>query len=447
MAKKREGKRVDTGKKKANGAPIYNWIKNDDKTVDNELTHNINNDFLNNNDDIENMSDEEVSDYFYDKIENLDDNYVVPGRSEKTFNPYEYIIDKFQRQEGHYLTWNTQEKADMQIVVAIIEVKNSDKDKKTKQEEVQQLIQQLTKYEAPVRHQFPVLYGNGERREVLHAIARYINTDLNSDLRDTKELEKLRNHTFKESERLINAMQTARSNIEYDNTHYDPKSMWGKDAHKYYDAILEDYINNHRKELPLDDNKEYFYDDYDTIYSHVLDDQQLYLTAVFPQKELNDKLEQYGVDNVFVSEFHNGREWGNVYTVMTPDGNTMSFSVYEHRNSDSIIINGKNNWDGEELPYTADNKHQYFGEYSYRDYEQAADSLAMHLKDAQNGELPSEKYLRDNAPRIDWVNRLSERIPSFKRWYKEYYPEQAEQYEKDNNDPLAQLDFEPREEY
>ena len=170
------------------------------------------------------------------------------------------------------------------------------------------------------------------------------------------------------------------------------------------------------------------------------------MTAVFPQKELNNKLEQYGIDNVFVSNFHNGREWGNVYTVMTPNGDAMSFSVYEHRNSDSIIINGKNNWDGEELPYTSDNKYVHFGEYSYQDYDQAADSLAMHLKDAQNGNLPSEEYLRDNAPRIDWVNKLSERIPSFKQWYKQYYPEEADRYEQAQNNPLEQLDFEPREE-
>ena len=70
----------------------------------------------------------------------------------------------------------------------------------------------------------------------------------------------------------------------------------------------------------------------------------------------------------------------------------------------------------------------------------------MHLKDAQNGSLPSEEYLRDNAPRIDWVNKLSERIPSFKQWYKQYYPEEADRYEQAQNNPLEQLDFEPREE-
>ena len=45
MVKKREGKRVDTGKKKADGSPIYNWIKNDNKTVNTDLSENIKNDF------------------------------------------------------------------------------------------------------------------------------------------------------------------------------------------------------------------------------------------------------------------------------------------------------------------------------------------------------------------------------------------------------------------
>ena len=45
MVKKREGKRIDTGKKKADGSPIYNWIKNDNKTVNTDLSENIKNDF------------------------------------------------------------------------------------------------------------------------------------------------------------------------------------------------------------------------------------------------------------------------------------------------------------------------------------------------------------------------------------------------------------------
>lgn len=47
MAKKREGKRIDTGRKKANGAPIYNWIKEDKKTIDNDLTSSVSSDFDN----------------------------------------------------------------------------------------------------------------------------------------------------------------------------------------------------------------------------------------------------------------------------------------------------------------------------------------------------------------------------------------------------------------
>ena len=63
---------------------------------------------------------------------------------------------------------------------------------------------------------------------------------------------------------------------------------------------------------------------------------------------------------VNVSSFNNGREYGLVYTVDTPSGDKRSFSVYEHRNSDSIIINGKTNWNkNEDLPYAADSKNIY----------------------------------------------------------------------------------------
>lgn len=46
MVRKREGKRVDTGKKKDNGAPIYNWIKSDDRSaMDNSDVSNVKSDF------------------------------------------------------------------------------------------------------------------------------------------------------------------------------------------------------------------------------------------------------------------------------------------------------------------------------------------------------------------------------------------------------------------
>lgn len=76
-------------------------------------------------------------------------------------------------------------------------------------------------------------------------------------------------------------------------------------------------------------------------------------------------MERADVSNVTVSSFYNSREWGNAYTVMTPDGSTRTFSVYEHRNTDSVIINGKTNWKGSdvELPYVEDNKYSFLQKF------------------------------------------------------------------------------------
>jgi len=143
---------------------------------------------------------------------------------------------------------------------------------------------------------------------------------------------------------------------------------------------------------------------------------QLYLALVFPVKELKAEMDRVGIDNVSVSSFYNSREWGNVYTVMTPDGSTRSFSVYEHRNSDSIIINGLADWDGEGLPYAADSKYQHFGEFAPRDRERAAQSLTFYMTQAQQGELHDDETLVRNAPHLDWNAILDNAIPGFKEW-------------------------------
>ena len=69
MAKKREGKRVDTGRKKANGAPIYNWIKEDKKTIDNDLTSSVSSDFDNNKTNIDYYS---LIDYYSEEIPDIE---------------------------------------------------------------------------------------------------------------------------------------------------------------------------------------------------------------------------------------------------------------------------------------------------------------------------------------------------------------------------------------
>lgn len=146
--------------------------------------------------------------------------------------------------------------------------------------------------------------------------------------------------------------------------------------------------------------------------------QAAYLALAFPQNELKDALKADGVKNVQVDSFVNGREVGNVYTVYQPDGNTRSFSVYEHRNSDSIIINGLTNWDKDRdgLPYAVDSRHQYFAEISVGETERAARTLSYFMKEAQKGELEDDQTLIKKAEHIDWTTRLSEKIPGFKQW-------------------------------
>lgn len=68
MVKKRDGKRVDTGRKKANGAPIYNWIKNDDKTVDSDLMSNASSDFKQD----DNITINDVVDYYSENVPDIE---------------------------------------------------------------------------------------------------------------------------------------------------------------------------------------------------------------------------------------------------------------------------------------------------------------------------------------------------------------------------------------
>ena len=149
---------------------------------------------------------------------------------------------------------------------------------------------------------------------------------------------------------------------------------------------------------------------------------QLYMGTVFPDKELKESFKKHNVTGVSVSPFYNTREYGLAYTVMEPNGDTRTFSVYEHRNTDSIIINGKTNWDtSSELPYAADSKNEFFAEFSYNDREQVADALAFYVKSAQSGDLPDDETLVRSASKRDWRAILSEKIPGFKTWADETY--------------------------
>lgn len=158
---------------------------------------------------------------------------------------------------------------------------------------------------------------------------------------------------------------------------------------------------------------------HDRLLREMEEQDQFYYATRFPENELKDEMEKVGVTNVSVGSFYNTREWGNTYTVITPDGGTKTFSVYEHRNSDSLIINGKSNWNGEGLPYAGDTSHQYFAEIDHGERKRAARTLAYFMKEAQNGTLDDDATLVRNAPRMDWNSILSKRIAGYGEWAKE----------------------------
>lgn len=125
---------------------------------------------------------------------------------------------------------------------------------------------------------------------------------------------------------------------------------------------------------------------------------KLYMGTVFPDNELKAAMDKRGVKDVETSTFYNNREWGMVYTVKEPSGNTRSFSVYQHRNSDNVIINGKTNWSGgDELPYVRDSKSAYLVESHPDNREEVAEILAAYMSSAQKGELQSDEDL-SNEP-------------------------------------------------
>ena len=225
----------------------------------------------------------------------------------------------------------------------------------------------------------------------------------------------------------------------------------------YLNAAVRDVVRNGGEDFPFDFDeyedreKSYYLDEFDRIKGEIICTQGFNLAYVFPNKELKNAMDTYEVDNVYVDSFVNGREYGNVYSVAMPNGDTMSFSVYEHRNSDSIIINGKRNWDksSDELPYAADSKYQCFAEVECENYREAADMLCFFLKDAQNGTLKDTEELIRQAPRIDWNTRLAKQLgSSYMEFLEGYSPQEAHRVRKNlsgerksDQEILDELDF------
>lgn len=151
--------------------------------------------------------------------------------------------------------------------------------------------------------------------------------------------------------------------------------------------------------------------------------QQLYLSTVFPHNELKDEMDRLDITGVSATPVLNGRENGIAYTALTPEGNTRTFFVYEHRNTDSIIVNGKENWDGDGLPYAGDDSHTYFAEFSPNEFGVVADTLSFYLKSAQEGTLPSDQSLTQSVNRRDWLSVYRRRVPALYEMIRRNNPE------------------------
>ena len=95
-----------------------------------------------------------------------------------------------------------------------------------------------------------------------------------------------------------------------------------------------------------------------------------------------------------VSEFDNCREYGFQYRVLNGKQD-VSFTVYEHRNSDNIIINGCKTEDVQ--PYGAylkgGSKWDYLACFGYEEYNKVTDQLFKFLVQTYNGTFDESRLV------------------------------------------------------
>lgn len=88
-----------------------------------------------------------------------------------------------------------------------------------------------------------------------------------------------------------------------------------------------------------------------------------------------------------VGKFTNGREEGFTYSLIGGKQD-MIFCVYEHRNSDSIIINGCKREDIQSYgPYNGGSKWDYLYSFGYAEYSNCAEKLVEILLQSYRGEF------------------------------------------------------------
>ena len=81
--------------------------------------------------------------------------------------------------------------------------------------------------------------------------------------------------------------------------------------------------------------------------------------------------------NISIGTFTNCRECGLTFLILEK-GEAFTWCVYEHRNSDNIIINGKRGYitlNGD-LPYNGESKYDYLATFNYNEHYECAEKLA-----------------------------------------------------------------------
>jgi len=105
------------------------------------------------------------------------------------------------------------------------------------------------------------------------------------------------------------------------------------------------------------------------------------VTKLLQMELSNDDREETIHEYISVGVFTNCRECGHTYKVMAENGKSFTWCVYEHRNSDNIIINGKEGYISiaGDLPYCSDSKWEYLASFEYGAYQKTAHKLKQMI--------------------------------------------------------------------
>ena len=97
-------------------------------------------------------------------------------------------------------------------------------------------------------------------------------------------------------------------------------------------------------------------------------------------KVLDSLKRQKGIGEVYIGTFTNCRECGLTF-IINDFNHAFTFCVYEHRNSDEIIINGKEGFISAngDLPYNGETKWDYLKVFKPKEFEACAESLAQMI--------------------------------------------------------------------